>query len=146
MKRKDKREFRNVKEREPSPDKVAFGVDDLYKYFEEYREFEALLYGADRFYRDHIMHVFRVWLIGNWLIEKFDSKIFWDFKDIYKKNSYNLKIKLSINSDTPNFLYKNIIQIKTIPTVKINTTAHHGNTAVSLFSYGRIISYMGSKK
>jgi len=86
LKRKDKREFRNVKKEEPRPDKVAFGVDDLYKYFEEYREFEALLYGADRFYRDHIMHVFRVWLIGNWLIEKFDSKIFWDFKEIYKKN------------------------------------------------------------
>jgi len=52
LKSKDKREFRNV-ERVPNPDKVAFGVDDLYEYFEEYREFEALLYGADRFYRDH---------------------------------------------------------------------------------------------
>ncbi|MBW1728461.1 MAG: hypothetical protein JRJ62_12985 [Deltaproteobacteria bacterium] len=86
LKRKDKREFRNAKE-EPSPDKVAFGVDDLYKYFEEYREFEALLYGADRFYRDHIMHVFKVWLIGNWLIEKFNSKIHWDFKKISRENS-----------------------------------------------------------
>jgi hypothetical protein len=85
LKRKDEREFRNVK-KEPSPDKVAFGVDDLYKYFEEYRGFEALLYGADRFYRDHIMHVFRVWLIGNWLIEKFDSKIHWDVEKIIRKN------------------------------------------------------------
>ena len=29
LKRKDKREFRNVK-KEPRPDKVTFGVDDLY--------------------------------------------------------------------------------------------------------------------
>ncbi len=86
LKRKDKREFRNVKKK-PIPDKVAFGVDDLYKYFEEYREFEALLYGADRFYRDHIMHVFRVWLIGNWLIERFDSKIHWDIEKISRENS-----------------------------------------------------------
>ena len=86
LKRKDKREFRNAKE-EPSPDKVAFGVEDLYEYFEEYREFEALLYGADRFYRDHVIHVFRVWLIGNWLIERFDSKIHWDIEKISRKNS-----------------------------------------------------------
>lgn len=86
LKRKDKREFPKAKKK-PSPDKVAFGVDDLYKYFEEYREFEALLYGADRFYRDHIMHVFRVWLIGNWLIETFDSKIHWDIEKISRKNS-----------------------------------------------------------
>lgn len=85
LKRKDKREFRNVKKK-PRPDKVAFGVDDLYKYFEKYREFEALLYGADRFYRDHIMHVFKVWLIGNWLIEKFNSKIHWDIEKISRKN------------------------------------------------------------
>jgi len=85
LKRKDKREFRKAKKK-PSPDKVAFGVEDLYEYFEEYREFEALLYGADRFYRDHIMHVFRVWLIGNWLIETFDSKIHWDIEKISRKN------------------------------------------------------------
>lgn len=85
LKRKDKREFRNVKKK-PDRDKVAFGVDYLYKYCEEYQEFEALLYGADRFYRDHILHVFRVWLIGNWLIEKFDSKIYWDVEKISRKN------------------------------------------------------------
>lgn len=67
-------------------DLVAFGVQDLHKYFEEYRSFEAMLYGADRFYRDHVMHVFRVWLIGLWLIERFgkvdfDCKILDDYPD-----------------------------------------------------------------
>lgn len=85
LKRKDKREFGDV-DQMPELDKVAFGVEDLYKYFEEYRGFEALLYGADRFYRDHIMHVFRVWLIGIWLIEKFESKTHWDFEETNRKN------------------------------------------------------------
>lgn len=93
LKSKDEREYRETNQ-QPAMDKVAFGVDDLYKYFEEYRDFEALLYGADRFYRDHIMHVFRVWLIGNWLIEKFNSKIFWDFKEIYtKKGGFGISNK-----------------------------------------------------
>lgn len=63
-------------------DQIAFGTDKLFEYFKEFREFEALLYGADKFYRDHILHVFRVWLIGIWLIEKFKSKLHWDFKKL----------------------------------------------------------------
>jgi len=60
-------------------DLVAFGVQELHKYFEEYKSFEAMLYGADRFYRDHVMHVYRVWLIGLWLIEQFGGRIFFDY-------------------------------------------------------------------
>lgn len=77
LKSTDRREYRSetaVAQR----DVVAFGVEELHKYFEEYRSFEALLYGADRFYRDHIIHVFRVWLMGMWLIEQFGSSIHWD--------------------------------------------------------------------
>ena len=77
LKLTDKREYRS---HPPKRDSVAFGVQELHKYFEEYRSFEALLYGADTFYRDHVMHVFRVWLIGMWLIEQFKSKIYWDYK------------------------------------------------------------------
>lgn len=42
----------------------AYGVDDLKDYFDEYTEFESLLYGGSKFYRDHVVHVFRVWLLG----------------------------------------------------------------------------------
>ncbi len=72
LKEKDKREGGVQR------DLVAFGVKELHTYFEEYRSFEAILYGADRFYRDHVMHVFRVWLLGIWLIEKFTYKIHFD--------------------------------------------------------------------
>lgn len=48
------------------PDKRphACGVSDLVKYFNDYSDFETTLYGSSKYYRDHVMHVFRVWLIG----------------------------------------------------------------------------------
>lgn len=42
----------------------AYGVEELADYFDKYTEFESLLYGGSRFYRDHVVHVFRVWLLG----------------------------------------------------------------------------------
>ena len=90
LKWKDKREFSGNNKSQYERDKVAFGVDELLAFFEKFREFEALLYGADQFYRDHIMHVFRVWLIGMWLIEKFKYRIHWDFKGINNGKSLTI--------------------------------------------------------
>ncbi len=42
----------------------AYGVQNLYEYFEKYNEFENLLYGGSEYYRDHVIHVIRVWIIG----------------------------------------------------------------------------------
>ena len=52
----------------------ACGVSDLEKYFKDYSEFETTLYGSSKYYRDHVMHVFRVWLIGNNLLLKDNCK------------------------------------------------------------------------
>ena len=43
---------------------VAYGVKELSEYFEKYSEFESMLYGGGKYYRDHLVHVFRVWLLG----------------------------------------------------------------------------------
>ena len=43
---------------------VAFGIDALDDYFKEFVGFEQLLYGAEKYYRDHFLHVIRVWLSG----------------------------------------------------------------------------------
>ena len=57
----DKREpFKDVENKKP----IAYGVDELYSYFVEYAKFEKLLYGGVKFYRDHVIHVFRVWMLG----------------------------------------------------------------------------------
>lgn len=43
---------------------LAYGTDSLLKYFEKYTDFESILYGSSNHYRDHVVHVFRVWLLG----------------------------------------------------------------------------------
>lgn len=42
----------------------AYGVGKLTDYFKEYGDFEEVLYGGAKYYRDHVMHVFRVWFLG----------------------------------------------------------------------------------
>lgn len=57
----DKREpFLSNKEKSP----IAYGVKELGEYFDKYTEFESMLYGGGKFYRDHVIHVFRTWLLG----------------------------------------------------------------------------------
>lgn len=43
---------------------IAYGVEELSDYFNKYIEFEKTLYGSSRYYRDHVVHVFRVWMLG----------------------------------------------------------------------------------
>ena len=43
---------------------LAYGTDSLMDYFKKYTDFESLLYGGANHYRDHVVHVFRVWLLG----------------------------------------------------------------------------------
>lgn len=52
---------------------TAYGMDELVKYYKAYDEFEGLLYGSSKFYRDHLIHVFRTWLIGIYLM--LDSEV-----------------------------------------------------------------------
>lgn len=56
-------------EREPflkNADKtpVAYGLDKLNEYHSRYSSFESLLYGASSYYRDHVFHSVRTWLLG----------------------------------------------------------------------------------
>lgn len=43
---------------------VAYGIDQLESYHNKYTQFESLLYGASEYYRDHIFHSVRTWLVG----------------------------------------------------------------------------------
>lgn len=43
---------------------IAYGIDELSEYFEKYSNFESMLYGGAKYYRDHVVHVFRVWMLG----------------------------------------------------------------------------------
>jgi len=54
------KEFKVCKDKNPS----AYGIDVLFKYYMKNTEFENILYGASKYYRDHVIHVFRTWLLG----------------------------------------------------------------------------------
>jgi hypothetical protein len=70
LKSKDSRE-------EYGHDDAAYGVSKLADFFRKFHEFEPLLYGAEKeLYRDHITHMFSVFLLGDYLIRnyiKFDE-------------------------------------------------------------------------
>lgn len=42
----------------------SYGIDELDTYFDDFVEYESVLYGTGDYYRDHIHHVLQVWAIG----------------------------------------------------------------------------------
>ena len=42
----------------------VYGINDLFEYFKQFSKFESTLYGADKYYRDHLVHPILVWIIG----------------------------------------------------------------------------------
>lgn len=63
LKSKDDREFFH--------DDGDYGIEDLGKFFDSYCDFEKLLYGSGEFYRDHVLHVFRVFLLGEYIAREY---------------------------------------------------------------------------
>lgn len=53
----------------------AYGLDELTQYHEKYIDFESELYGSDTYYRDHVFHVIRVWLLGVFLLLNENNKL-----------------------------------------------------------------------
>lgn len=62
LKSKDKRERYHEDE--------DYGVKNLSNYFKAYSDFESLFYGADKHYRDHVSHMFMVFLLGHRLLKE----------------------------------------------------------------------------
>ena len=59
----------------PSKAIVAYGIDKLEEYHKRYTEFEGLMYGASAYYRDHVFHAIRVWMLGMFcLLKPIDEK------------------------------------------------------------------------
>lgn len=55
-------------DREKYHDRMTLGTEKLFKFLKEFQNFEPILYGAVPNYRDHIAHVFRVFLLGHHII------------------------------------------------------------------------------
>jgi len=72
----------------------AYGLDALRGYFDEFSEFESILYGSSSYYRDHVIHVFRTWMIGVYiLLKKSEDKKF----NVDSINIYDIKHPVEIN-------------------------------------------------
>ena len=72
LKMKDTREYDSKKpEMKTFFHEESLGVDELQGVLARFSEFEGVLYGAspDR-YRDHIVHSFRVWIVGQAILKK----------------------------------------------------------------------------
>jgi hypothetical protein len=55
-----------------------YGVEKLSEFFKAFSDFESLFYGADEFYRDHVIHMFNVFLLGQFLLT--EKKLFNEIK------------------------------------------------------------------
>lgn len=75
------------------------GYDDLFRYFDEYVNFEELIFASDSFYRDHTMHCLWVYFLGEYIIrndefkpfcEKYDSENdgFKQVCEVIKRSNY----------------------------------------------------------
>lgn len=54
---------------------VAYGIDKLEAYHQRYTEFESLMYGSSAYYRDHVFHAVRVWMLGVFcLLKNFNNQ------------------------------------------------------------------------
>jgi hypothetical protein len=60
--------------------KQDFGLIETKKYFDEFSNFEEVLYGSVRYYRDHSLHVLRVFLTGCFILLDISNSI--DFNSI----------------------------------------------------------------
>ena len=64
------RTFDTREHRDEGDNPSAFGVKELDIYFADYSDFESVLYGSTKYYRDHVLHVVRVWLLGISILTK----------------------------------------------------------------------------
>jgi hypothetical protein len=62
------------------------GYDDLFEYFDEYVNFEELIFASDSFYRDHTMHCLWVYFLGEYIIRNDEFKPC--FERYGKENEY----------------------------------------------------------
>jgi hypothetical protein len=54
------------------PDKK--GYDELFEYFDDFVEFEELIFASDKFYRDHTLHSLWVYFLGEYLFHQKEYK------------------------------------------------------------------------
>ena len=74
--------------------KQDFGISEIKEYFEKFSDFEEVLYGTDRYYRDHSLHVIRVFFLGFYLLVKGGTDLNFDLIKIFQSKHIKIPIKI----------------------------------------------------
>lgn len=61
-----------------SIDRDKQGYDKLFSYFDEYVDFEELIFASDSFYRDHTLHCMWVYFLGEYIAHKGDFDVLFE--------------------------------------------------------------------
>ncbi len=81
----------------------SYGINEIDKYFDEFIEFESVLYGIDKHYRNHVEHVLQVWAIGISLIVNKKISLYDGFKI---NNDFHFMIADDAPQDKPKSISK----------------------------------------
>ncbi len=89
------------------------GYDDLFAYFDEYVNFEELIFASDSFYRDHTMHCLWVYFLGEYIRKNYDYKdiLIDEFEQTQKLIEYYDKM---FRTSKHNMLFKDFLYISNI--------------------------------
>lgn len=79
------------------------GYDELFKYFDEYVNFEELIFASDSFYRDHTLHCLWVYFLGEYLTKTDKYKGLFCNINIGMRNIVNIGKILKESILAPNF-------------------------------------------
>lgn len=67
------------------------GYDKLFKYFDEFVNFEELIFASDSFYRDHTLHSLWVYFLGEYIMKHEEFEGFLSEMNSYAKLHINNK-------------------------------------------------------
>jgi len=86
------------------------GYDDLFQYFDEYVNFEELIFASDSFYRDHTMHCLWVYFLGEYIYKNEEFKPF--FYKYGKENEHLWKICDFLRKGNHEDIFKSFIDLQ----------------------------------
>lgn len=87
----DREPFRGNDTKHP----LVYGISKLNDYYDKYKKFENVMYGGVKYYRDHVAHVFRVWVLGCVILLRDDCRYLNNI-EIAKECKINPYEKISI--------------------------------------------------
>lgn len=77
----------------------VYGINDLFEYFKQFSKFESTLYGADKYYRDHLVHPILVWIIGLHILRTYGQNFTLRVSDFVKIENADCAQKEWFESD-----------------------------------------------